>query len=1128
MSVTLDYYADLDLPNTCSIDDIKKQYRKLALQYHPDRNAGREEEFVPKFQAIQTAHEILGDSALKAKYDTDRRKAGLYPASRPTPPTPTPGNPYAANSAYPPPPRRTQPGQWQRPQAPQPPQPSATTPTGADRFTNFPRGAPTARNKDPAQDRTNMFRAWENMKNAQERQQQQFTPPSGQAPPPQPTPSRPRPPPRQDTRMPSEDEIRAGMNHRKPMPSEEKIRAGMNHRKAPPQFEPEQADRAQSAWSDFQQKSSGKQGINRSNTTRTPKKQGFDPNMPGSDERPAGGSGYAHRHRSEDFGRPQPGQPFPPPPPGPPPQSPLSPGASPGSHRPFGDPLRPFKSRETHDQGPQVPYSEGNRKRTPYTSFSGEKTPFARDSGDGLRRSASTRDAARLGANGAGAGRARSTSPLGRHQTTQGHPQPPADYSDSDASDGRPMSTTPDGFNSGTATPDDIGKRPGTAPHATTPFERPKKIPTPPSMRFNGSTNPFSAPPNADGTQSDSERPGMQQKTSNNMYVNNDPFKHDILNHSPFGAGQWASQMFGTHSTSRTNPPHMSNLPNWAIPSSVQPGRVKREPTPPIPQPPADEARPLFIVDVKFDNATPDQQAAYLYFRSEIEHHHGEVPEELDMDVFLKLASTAAMGQASGHTFVDNAVGRALSLYPSVAAMACDANTTNTFTDKRSRDDRFTFPINADHFTPNGKSRSEENINTKFSPEGWSGTFMGSPDYFAPPQPPTGKKPSSPRQRSGLRSATTQVPPTNGAPSDMGEMPPPPRPSTTDAQQQAEGTSGEVKFSKEQWEKTFQDSSWTWPPPPPKPPSPAKVAKARATGRKGGRPSARSATSGAKEQPHVVDEDDTVEVEGLDGKNENGDLPGDDGDAMDIDTTPPAQYTENVSEGAPTEVNKSKEPRMYSVPPSTWRQQQQQPQANGHHRKTSSRASAGDATLNTDLDDLANVEPITRSADGGLKNLSDLGSTLPFQSQPSAALPTHTFEPRKLPVPPIPKAPEPPTQLTTQSWHAYSQTFGAYLKAYHAFNNTMLQHFVSREHQAQARLSAGTGWLEATGDTSGLLAKGGPPSGFGSYLQGVREDEQVREAWGLGCERHGEACKGFERVREGVRRRVVGGGLGER
>ncbi|KAK1036248.1 hypothetical protein LTR74_018862, partial [Friedmanniomyces endolithicus] len=117
------YYTDLELPTTCTIDDVKRQYRRLALIYHPDRNAGKEEEVVPKFQAIQTAHEVLSDPTLKFKYDSDRMKAGLYPSFRRAQQTaqqqqqpPPPSTPFSAASPYPPPPRRTQPGSWSRPQ----------------------------------------------------------------------------------------------------------------------------------------------------------------------------------------------------------------------------------------------------------------------------------------------------------------------------------------------------------------------------------------------------------------------------------------------------------------------------------------------------------------------------------------------------------------------------------------------------------------------------------------------------------------------------------------------------------------------------------------------------------------------------------------------------------------------------------------------------------------------------------------------------------------------------------------------------------------------------------------------------------------------------------------------------
>ncbi|EGP88575.1 uncharacterized protein MYCGRDRAFT_39846, partial [Zymoseptoria tritici IPO323] len=63
------YYADLDLPTNSSVEDVRKAYRKLALQYHPDRNAGNEAECVPRFQAIQAANEVLSDPTTKAKYD---------------------------------------------------------------------------------------------------------------------------------------------------------------------------------------------------------------------------------------------------------------------------------------------------------------------------------------------------------------------------------------------------------------------------------------------------------------------------------------------------------------------------------------------------------------------------------------------------------------------------------------------------------------------------------------------------------------------------------------------------------------------------------------------------------------------------------------------------------------------------------------------------------------------------------------------------------------------------------------------------------------------------------------------------------------------------------------------------
>lgn len=47
-----------------------------AKRYHPDRNPGKEDEFIGKFQAIQAAYEVLTDPAQRRKYDHDRLRFG--------------------------------------------------------------------------------------------------------------------------------------------------------------------------------------------------------------------------------------------------------------------------------------------------------------------------------------------------------------------------------------------------------------------------------------------------------------------------------------------------------------------------------------------------------------------------------------------------------------------------------------------------------------------------------------------------------------------------------------------------------------------------------------------------------------------------------------------------------------------------------------------------------------------------------------------------------------------------------------------------------------------------------------------------------------------------------------------
>ncbi len=63
-----DYYAILGLTREASADDIKKAYRKLALKYHPDRNAD-DKEAEDRFKEVNEAYAVLSDADKRKQYD---------------------------------------------------------------------------------------------------------------------------------------------------------------------------------------------------------------------------------------------------------------------------------------------------------------------------------------------------------------------------------------------------------------------------------------------------------------------------------------------------------------------------------------------------------------------------------------------------------------------------------------------------------------------------------------------------------------------------------------------------------------------------------------------------------------------------------------------------------------------------------------------------------------------------------------------------------------------------------------------------------------------------------------------------------------------------------------------------
>ena len=68
MAVKRDYYEVLGVSRDATDEDVKKAFRKLAFQYHPDRN--REDGASEKFKEVNEAYTVLSDDQKRAQYDT--------------------------------------------------------------------------------------------------------------------------------------------------------------------------------------------------------------------------------------------------------------------------------------------------------------------------------------------------------------------------------------------------------------------------------------------------------------------------------------------------------------------------------------------------------------------------------------------------------------------------------------------------------------------------------------------------------------------------------------------------------------------------------------------------------------------------------------------------------------------------------------------------------------------------------------------------------------------------------------------------------------------------------------------------------------------------------------------------
>ena len=144
------------------------------------------------------------------------------------------------------------------------------------------------------------------------------------------------------------------------------------------------------------------------------------------------------------------------------------------------------------------------------------------------------------------------------------------------------------------------------------------------------------------------------------------------------------------------------------------------------------------------------------------------------------------------------------------------------------------------------------------------------------------------------------------------------------------------------------------------------------------------------------------------------------------------------------------------------------------------------------------VAPFTTSS-AGLSDISELKTSLPFESRASLTRPDFSKCTKPLDLPKPPKAPTVPQTLSEETWTTYIQGMNAYMFNWNSFSYKILMQFQQRQEE---RREIGPSWvLQVGGDCQ-------------AYLEGLEAEEKARKWWDVACDHHKEAMIGLKNVRE--------------